>query len=89
MALARFFYKHRRTILAVLLWCFAILSFLQWQQRKLKKEWKRKKIEKFIDYGSGDNDIDAGLDILLKEDSIIPEIQKPHPKHARSQGLVL
>ena len=86
MALARFFYKHRRTILAALLWCFAILSFLQWQQRKLKKEWKRKKIDRIEDYGSGDNDIDDGLGILLEQKVKIQEIHKVAPKHARSQG---
>lgn len=65
MALARFFYKHRRSILAVLLWCFAILSFLQWQQRKIKRKWRHEKRTTELDYGSGDTEIEANLDILL------------------------
>ena len=85
MALARFFYKHRRTILGVLLWCFAILSFLQWQQRKLKRKWKHQKILRDLDYGSGENDLDSGLDILLQDQKVI-EMEKPKPKHAKSQG---
>ena len=40
-----------------------------------------------LDYGSGDNDLDSGLDILLQDQKVI-EMEKPKPKHAKSQGLV-
>ena len=72
MALARFIYKYRRSILAILLWCFAILSFLQWQQQKLKHQMRKNAMRKLPtdhDYGSGDVGIDPGLDILLNPDS--------------------
>jgi hypothetical protein len=69
MALARFFYKHRRSILAVLLWAFAILSFLQWQQRKIKRKWKSEKRIREVDYSSGDDgfDFESNLDALLSD----------------------
>ena len=72
MALARFFYKHRRSILTILLWCFAILSLLQWQQKKIRRRWRHEnKRDQGFDYGSGEEaDIDANLEILLaKPDS--------------------
>ena len=80
-------YSKRRTILAVLLWCFAILSFLQWQQRKLKRKWRHQKLAQDMDYGSGEADIDTGLDILLSNDKKI-EMDKPKnpPEHHKSQG---
>jgi len=77
MALARFFYKHRRSILAVLLWCFAILSFLQWQQRKIKRRWRHEARNRDLDYGSGDAELDDSLDILLAG----------HKPHARQRNL--
>ena len=53
----------------------------------MKRKWKHQKILRDLDYGSGDNDLDSGLDILLQDQKVI-EMEKPKPKHAKSQGLV-
>ena len=49
--------------------------------------FKLSKMKPVLDYGSGDNDLDSGLDILLQDQKVI-EMEKPKPKHAKSQGLV-